>query len=78
MPLLRNTEKEKIYKNLLGNIAKQREIYGVDRDKYCAMAGFAPSTLANRNRKPGQYTLDELYNISKGLRISLADLLTKM
>lgn len=70
MAKLKPTDKEQSIRVTKAAIAGNQELYGVSDELLSSKAGFTTRTLQNRRIHPENFTLEELWAVSKTLKLT--------
>lgn len=75
MPRLAKSQRETFMTNIAANIKYHQTMIGAKTTTLSQVSGKALSTYNERMRNPEHFTLGELYNLARFMRISVKDLI---
>lgn len=75
MPKIIAKPEDKFKRFLISNIEYQCSIRGISREEQSVIARCSHTTYNTRRKDPGKFTVDELLNFAKKLKIPIWELL---
>lgn len=75
MPRLRKTDYERFATGIAARIKYHQVLCGANTNTMAGIIGRTPQTYTARMRKPGGFTIDELYSIARYLGTSVENLI---
>lgn len=77
MPRLAKTQRDEFMTNIAANIKYHQTMIGAKSKTLSQASGKALSTYNERMRNPDHFTIGELYNLARFMRIPVKDLIAR-